>query len=62
MNARAMSGRAPVMGVDETYSEREGQSQSCGFVADATSGRLPGTDMPVERGGHERAVGCVAVG
>ena len=44
-----MSGKAPVMGTDETIVKMRGKAKLVGFVADAESGELPGIDMLIER-------------
>ena len=55
MSARAMSGRTPVMGADETTVKARGKAKLAGFVADAESGESLGIDMPVERDSEEFA-------
>ena len=51
--ARGMSkratGKAPVIGADETIVKARSKAELAGFVADAESGELLGIDMPVER-------------
>ena len=50
MSERAMSGKAPVMGADETIVKVRGKAKLVGFVTDAESGELLGIDLLVERG------------
>ena len=62
MCKRAMNGRTPVMGADETIVKARGKAKLVEFVADAESGELLGIDMLVERdsdGGANRLKGYV---